>query len=272
MVGDRDRCLDRRLRRSKPNSRKSCTKCRTSSTPTSQRARTRSRTSSSKSVGEKRAFDFQPRPHWELGEIVGGLESERGAKMSGSRFYVLKGPLARLQRALIQFFLNEHTAAGFTECYLPDMLSEASLYASGQLPKFRDNLYRDAEQDYYFIPTAEVAFVNLYRDEIIPAGSLPMRFRGAHALFPPRKDERRPRRPRHKARPPVREGRDVRLREPEDSEAELARLVARTRSLPEKLGIPYRVLRALQRRHRLQRHEDVRHRDVGARARTSGSR
>jgi seryl-tRNA synthetase len=128
-------------------------------------------------VGEIPQFPFAPRPHWELGEIVGGLDIERGAKMSGSRFYTLRGPLAKLQRALIQFMLNEHGRAGFTEAYLPYMLSEASLYAAGQLPKFRDNLYRDAEEDYFFIPTAEVAFVNLYRDEIIPPGQLPMRAR-----------------------------------------------------------------------------------------------
>ncbi|MBK6319592.1 MAG: serine--tRNA ligase, partial [Dehalococcoidia bacterium] len=110
-------------------------------------------------VGDLPRFPFTPRPHWELGEIVGGLDIERGAKMSGSRFYTLRGPLAKLQRALIQFMLNEHGRAGFTEAYLPYMLTEASLYAAGQLPKFRDNLYRDFEEDYYFIPTAEVAFV-----------------------------------------------------------------------------------------------------------------
>src|SRR5690606_10282213 len=124
-------------------------------------------------VGDLPHFDFAPRPHWELGEIVGGLDIERGAKMSGSRFYTLRGLLARLQRALIQLMLDEHGRAGFTEAYLPYMLNEASLLASGQLPKFRDNLYRDAEEDYFFIPTAEVAFVNLYRDEIIPPGELP---------------------------------------------------------------------------------------------------
>ena len=193
-------------------------------------------------MGQKREFDFQPRPHWELGEIVGGLDIPRGAKMAGSRFYVLKGPLARLQRSLIQFYLNEHTAAGFTECYLPDMLSEASLLAAGQLPKFRDNLYRDAEQDYFFIPTAEVAFVNLYRDEIIPSSLLPMHFVAHTPCF---------------RREKMSAGRDVRgikrghqfekvemfvYSEPERSEDELAALVARTRSLPEKLGIPHRLL------------------------------
>ena len=96
-------------------------------------------------VGELPHFSFVPRPHWDLGPIVEGLDFERGIKMSGSRFFVMRGALARLHRALTQFFLNEHVRAGFTECYLPDMLTEASLYAAGQLPKFRENLYRDAE-------------------------------------------------------------------------------------------------------------------------------
>ena len=193
-------------------------------------------------VGELPHFSFTPRPHWELGTIVGGLDIERGAKMSGSRFYTLRGPLARLQRALIQFMLNEHGRAGFTEAYLPYMLSEASLYAAGQLPKFRDNLYRDFEEDYYFIPTAEVAFVNLYRDEIIPPGELPMRFVGHTPCF---------------RREKMSAGRDVRgikrghqfekvemfvYCEPDESEAELQRLVDRARSIPEILGLPYRVI------------------------------
>lgn len=193
-------------------------------------------------VGQLPHFDFHPRPHWELGEMVGGLDIERGAKMSGSRFYTLRGPLARLQRALIQLMLDEHGRAGFTEAYLPYMLNEASLYASGQLPKFRDNLYRDAEEDYYFIPTAEVAFVNLFRDEILPTGQLPMRFVGHTPCF---------------RREKMSAGRDVRgikrghqfekvemfvYCEPEQSPRELDLLVARARAIPEILGLPYRVV------------------------------
>jgi seryl-tRNA synthetase len=193
-------------------------------------------------VGELPHFDFHPRPHWELGELVGGLDIERGAKMSGSRFYTLKGPLARLQRALIQLMLDEHTRAGFVEAYLPYMLTEASLYAAGQLPKFRENLYRDAEEDYYFIPTAEVAFVNLFRDEILPPGQLPLRFVGHTPCF---------------RREKMSAGRDVRgikrghqfekvemfvYCEPEQSAAELGLLVARARAIPEILGLPYRLV------------------------------
>jgi seryl-tRNA synthetase len=193
-------------------------------------------------VGDLPHFAFVPRPHWELGEAVAGIDFERGIKMSGSRFFVLRGPVARLHRALIQFFLNEHARSGFTECYLPDMLTETSLYASGQLPKFRENLYRDAEEDYFFSPTAEVPFVNLYRDEIIPPHTLPMRLVAHTPCF---------------RREKMSAGRDVRgikrvhqfekvemfvYCEPEQSEAEFERLVGRARSLPELLGLPYRVV------------------------------
>ena len=193
-------------------------------------------------VGDLPHFPFAPRPHWELGEIVGGLDIERGAKMSGSRFYTLRGALAKLQRALIQFMLDEHGRAGFSEAYLPYMLTEASLFAAGQLPKFRDNLYRDFEEDYYFIPTAEVAFVNLYRDEILPPGQLPMRLVAHTPCF---------------RREKMSAGRDVRgikrghqfekvemfvYCEPEQSEAELDFLVSRARAIPEILGLPYRVV------------------------------
>jgi seryl-tRNA synthetase len=192
--------------------------------------------------GEPRTFDFIPRPHWELGVIVDGLDIERGARMSGSRFYVLKGPLARLQRSLIQFMLNEHLSAGFIEAYVPYMLSEASLLASGQLPKFRDNLYRDAEEDFYFIPTAEVALVNYHRDEIIPPGELPQRFVAHTPCF---------------RREKMSAGRDVRgikrghqfekvemfvYCEPEQSAAELDALVARARHIAASLGLPHRVV------------------------------
>jgi seryl-tRNA synthetase len=193
-------------------------------------------------VGDLPTFHFQPRPHWELGPSLEGIDFERGVKMSGSRFFVMKGAIARLHRALTQFFLNEHIRAGFTEYYLPDMLTEASLYAAGQLPKFRENLYRDAEEDYYFSPTAEVPFVNLYRDEIIPAGQLPMRLVAHTPCF---------------RREKMSAGRDVRgikrvhqfekvemfvYCEPEESESEFQRLMTRARALPELLGIPYRVV------------------------------
>jgi seryl-tRNA synthetase len=193
-------------------------------------------------VGDIPRFPFRPRPHWELGDILQGIDFERGVKMSGSRFFVMRGPVARLHRALIQFCLNENIAAGFTECYLPVMLTEASLFASGQLPKFRDNLYRDAEEDYFFSPTAEVPFVNLYRDEIIPPGELPIRLVAHTPCF---------------RREKMSAGRDVRgikrvhqfekvemfsYCEPDQSDREFDFLVDRVRALLEVLGLPYRVV------------------------------
>ena len=193
-------------------------------------------------VGAKPQFGFQARPHWDLAAILDGIDFERGVKMAGSRFYVLRGATARLQRALIQLMLDSHVAAGFEEHYLPYMLSEASLYASGQLPKFRDNLYRDAEEDYYFIPTAEVAFVNLYRDEILPPGALPKRLVAHTPCF---------------RREKMSAGRDVRgikrghqfdkvemvkFVRPETSMDELMKLIDNAEDVARGLGIPYRVV------------------------------
>jgi seryl-tRNA synthetase len=193
-------------------------------------------------VGELPSFSFEPKAHWDLGPDLDGIDFERGVKMSGSRFFVLRGGIARLHRGLTQFFVDEHVRAGFEELYLPDMLTEASLYAAGQLPKFRDNLYRDAEEDYYLTPTAEVPFVNLYRDEIIPPGQLPIRMVAHTPCF---------------RREKMSAGRDVRgikrvhqfekvemfsYCEPEKSEEEFQLLVSRARALPELLGLPYRVV------------------------------
>lgn len=126
-------------------------------------------------VGIKPTFDFKPRPHWELGEMLGILDMERGARLAGSRFYVLRGAGARLQRALGDWFIDVHVAEhGYEEIYPPFMVRAAALYGTGNLPKFGDALFRDAEEDYWFIPTAEVPVTNLYRDEIIEPGRLPI--------------------------------------------------------------------------------------------------
>lgn len=125
--------------------------------------------------GVEPTFDFQPRPHWEIGESLGVIDFERGVKMSGSRFYVLSGAGALLQRAIIQWMLDLHTREhGYREIYAPAMVKRECLVAVGQLPKFADNLYRDAEDDFWFIPTAEVTVTNLYRDEILEADQLPI--------------------------------------------------------------------------------------------------
>ena len=195
-----------------------------------------------KTVGEPRAFDFEPRPHWEVGEALDGIDFARGVKMSGTRFFVLRGGIARLHRALTQWMLDSHIAAGFEEHYLPYMLTEESFFASGHLPKFRENLYQDAEEDYLLIPTAEAPFANLYRDEILEPGTLPLRFVAHTPCF---------------RREKMSAGRDTRglkrvhqfekvemfvFCEPEQSASELDLLLARACSIPERLGVPYRVL------------------------------
>src|SRR6266540_5241908 len=124
--------------------------------------------------GEPRQFDFTPKPHWELGEALGIIDFERGVKISGSRFYVLKGQGAKLQRALIQWLLDLHGQQGYTEVYTPFVVKEETVWASGQLPKFRDNLYRDVEDDLWLVPTAEVPVTSLHRDEILDAAQLPL--------------------------------------------------------------------------------------------------
>ena len=127
-----------------------------------------------RTVGQLPEFDFEPKPHWELGPALGILDFERGTKITGSRFYVLNGPGARLQRALIAFMLDLHIRQGYTEKYLPFMVKTATVYGAGQLPKFADNLYKDHEEDYYFVPTAEVPLTGLHMDEILDEAQLPL--------------------------------------------------------------------------------------------------
>ena len=127
-----------------------------------------------KTIGEPKKFDFQPKPHWDLGPALGIIDFERGTKLTGSRFYVLSGAGARLQRALIAWMLDLHTRGqGYREQYLPFMVKTATVYGAGQLPKFADNLYRDHEEDYYFVPTAEIPLTGLHMDEILDEASLP---------------------------------------------------------------------------------------------------
>jgi seryl-tRNA synthetase len=126
--------------------------------------------------GEPRTFDFEPKPHWELGEALDIIDLERGVKLSGSRFYVLKGAGAKLQRALIQWMLDLHTQQGYREVYTPFVVKEETVWASGQLPKFRDNLYRDVEDDLWLVPTAEVPVTSMHRDEILEANQLPIHY------------------------------------------------------------------------------------------------
>ena len=128
--------------------------------------------------GEPARFGFEPRDHVDLGEALGMLDFEAAAKIAGSRFVHMSGPLARLHRALIQFMLDLHTAEhGYTEVYVPYIVNADSLRGTGQLPKFEEDLFRlESEHDYYLIPTAEVPVTNLVRGTILDAGSLPKKF------------------------------------------------------------------------------------------------
>ncbi|PDW04983.1 serine--tRNA ligase [Candidatus Viridilinea mediisalina] len=124
--------------------------------------------------GEERTLSFAAQPHWELAEQLGMIHFEQGVKLAGSRFYVLRGLGARLQRATIQWLLDLHLRQGYTEVYTPFVVKEQVLWASGQLPKFRDNLYRDEESGLWLVPTAEVPLTSLYSDDILNADQLPI--------------------------------------------------------------------------------------------------
>ncbi len=127
-----------------------------------------------RSEGQLPEYDFTPRIHWDLGPELGILDFERGVKLTGSRFYVLSGAGARLQRALIAYMLDLHTRQGYLEQYTPFMVKAATLYGAGQLPKFESNLYHDAEEDLWMVPTAEVPLTGLHMDEILEERALPL--------------------------------------------------------------------------------------------------
>jgi len=134
--------------------------------------------------GTKRTFGFTPQPHWDFGTRHGIIDFDRGVKVSGSRFYMLKSWGARLQRALITFMLDLHTEKhGYSEVLPPYMVRRESLVGTGNLPKFGENLYRDAVEDFWFIPTAEVPVTNLYRDEILDIEKLPVKHVAYSACF-----------------------------------------------------------------------------------------
>ncbi len=192
--------------------------------------------------GTKRSFDFAPKPHWELGESLGLIDFERGVKISGTRFYLLKGAGARLQRALISWMLDVHVEQGYTEIYPPYMVKEACLYGTGQLPKFQDTLYRDAEEDFYFVPTAEVPVTNMYRDEVLPAESLPIKHVAYSACF------RREKMAHGKDTRGIKRGHQfdkvemVKFVAPETSDAELLALIGDAEEILRRLELPYRVV------------------------------
>ena len=195
-----------------------------------------------RSWGEPKSFDFEPAPHWKLGESLGIIDFERGVKLSGSRFYVLKGLGARLQRALISFMLDLHTAEhGYSEVYLPFMVKRECMVGSGNLPKFADNLYHDDEDDLWFVPTAEVPLTNLHRDEIIPPGMLPFYYVAYTACF------RREKMSAGKETRGIKRGHQFdkvemyKFTEPATSDEELEKMVNNAEQVCQRLGLPYRV-------------------------------
>ncbi len=196
-----------------------------------------------RSWGEPKKFDFQPAPHWKLGESLGIIDFDRGVKLSGSRFYVLKGLGARLQRALIAFMLDLHTTEhGYQEIYPPFMVKRECMVASGNLPKFADNLYHDEQDDFWFVPTAEVPLTNLHRDEILPPGVLPIYYVAYTACF------RREKMSAGKDTRGIKRGHQFdkvelyKFTEPATSNDELEKLVNDAEQVCQKLGLPYRVI------------------------------
>ena len=196
-----------------------------------------------KTVGELPSFDFEPEAHWDIAERLGIIDFERGVRLSGSRFFVLRGLGAKLQRALISFMLDLHVERhGYTEVYLPYMINRDTALASGHLPGFQEEMYHDEEDDLWMVPTAEAAITSLHRDEILSAEDLP-RYYVAHTPCWRREKASAGRDTRGIMR--VRQFDKVEMYkfvEPERSEEELDSLVAAAEAVVAALEIPYRVL------------------------------
>jgi seryl-tRNA synthetase len=194
--------------------------------------------------GEPRGFDFQSQPHWDLAERLGLVDFQAGVRLAGSRFYVLTVKGARLQRGLINWMLDVHTREhGYTEFLLPYLVKGEVLTGSGQLPKFADNLYHDAEEDLWLVPTAEVPLVNLHREEILAPDSLPRYYTAYTECFRREKaaagrDTRGIKRVHQFAKVEL-----VKLVEPDASADELESLVGSAETIFRRLGLAYRVLK-----------------------------
>ena len=133
--------------------------------------------------GEPRAFDFEPKAHWELGKSLNILDSERASKVTGTRFVYYKNLGARLERAIINFFLDTHTANGYSELLPPFIVNKDSMYGTGQLPKFKEDMFKLEDLNYYLISTAEIPLTNYYREEILKKEQLPAKFCAYSACF-----------------------------------------------------------------------------------------
>ena len=194
-----------------------------------------------KTVGDIPKFDFDPKAHWDLGPALDIIDFERGVKISGSRFYVLSGAGARLQRALIAYMLDLHIKQGYVEKYTPFMVKTETVYGAGQLPKFAANLYKDHEEDLYMVPTAEVPLTGYHMDEIFEDGDLPKAYTAYTPCF---------------RREKMSAGRDVRgikrghqfdkvemymFVKPEESDAAFEQMMADAEETVALLGLPYRI-------------------------------
>ncbi len=194
-----------------------------------------------KTAGELPEYDFEPQPHWDLGPALGMINFEQGVNITGSRFYVLSGAGARLQRALIAWMLDLHIRQGYLEKYTPFMVKSEVLYGAGQLPKFADNLYRDHEEDLWLVPTAEVPLTGLHMNEILDEAALPLHYTAYTACL-------------HREK--MGAGGDVRgikrghqfdkvemykFCKAEDSAAEFVKMVADAEQVCAELGLTYRI-------------------------------
>ena len=194
-------------------------------------------------VGVPKEFGFEPKPHWELGETLGIIDSQRAVKISQSRFYLLKGRGAKLQRALIQWMLDLHIEEhGYSELYLPYLVNRETVVGSSHLPHFEENMYHDQEDDLFMVPTAEAPFTGMLRDEIVDEVELPLRY-VAHTpcwrreKFSAGRDTRGIKRVHQFDKVEM-----YKFVHPDFSYDELESLVADAEDVCQKLGIPHRVL------------------------------
>ena len=192
--------------------------------------------------GEPTKFDYEPKPHWDIGADLDILDPETAAKVTGARFHFYKGLGARLERCIINFFLNTHTEHGYQEVFPPFMVNRASMTGTGQLPKFEEDAFRLANMDYFMIPTAEVPVTNMYRGDILDGAKLPIKYCAYSACF------------RAEAGSAGRDTRGlirqhqfnkvelVKFVKPEDSYQELESLTNDAERVLQLLGLPYRVV------------------------------
>lgn len=192
--------------------------------------------------GEPRKFDFDPLPHWELGSKLNVLDPERAANVTGARFHFYRGAGAKLERAIMNFYLDTHTDAGYTEIFPPFMVNRDSMKGTGQLPKFEEDAFKLANYDYFLIPTAEVPVTNMHKNEILSGDMLPIKYCAYSACF------------RAEAGSAGRDTRGlirqhqfnkvelVKFAHPDHSYEELEKLTNDAEHVLQLLGLPYRVV------------------------------